>query len=145
MIIEWDPAKAVSNRRKHGVDFGDAVTALEDPLSTTYPDPDHSFDEHRFVTIGISARGRVLVVAHADRRGVRPPRERGSGLREAGSSAGFARALATSKLIRDHLESNGLGLPDCLFARLPVSKRPDRVDSGDPPAVGLFRLPRSAA
>ena len=84
MIIEWDPTKAVGNRRKHGVDFGEAVTALEDPLSTTYPDPDHSFDEHRFVTIGISARGRVLVVAHADRRGAvriisaRPaiPRER---------------------------------------------------------------------
>jgi uncharacterized DUF497 family protein len=68
VIIEWDPAKAASNRRKHGVDFGEAVTALEDPLSTTYPDPDHSFDEHRFITIGVSATGRVLVVAHADRR-----------------------------------------------------------------------------
>jgi uncharacterized DUF497 family protein len=60
VIIEWDPAKAASNRRKHGVDFGEAVTALEDPLSTTYPDRDHSFDEHRFVTIGVSATGRVL-------------------------------------------------------------------------------------
>ena len=68
MIIEWDPAKAASNRRKHGVDFGEAVTVLEDPLSTTYPDPDHSFDEHRFVTIGVSAMGRILVVALADRR-----------------------------------------------------------------------------
>jgi uncharacterized DUF497 family protein len=40
----------------------------EDPLSTTYPDPDHSLEERRFVTIGVSAKGRVLVVAHADRR-----------------------------------------------------------------------------
>ena len=68
MIVEWDPAKAAGNRRKHGVDFGEAVTTLEDFLSTTYPDPDHSIDERRFVTIGVSARGRILVVAHADRR-----------------------------------------------------------------------------
>jgi hypothetical protein len=60
--------KAASNRRKHGVDFGEAVTTLEDPQSTTYPDPDHSIDERRFVTIGVSAKGRILVVAHADRR-----------------------------------------------------------------------------
>jgi uncharacterized DUF497 family protein len=68
VVVEWDPAKAASNRRKHGVDFREALTALEDPLSTTYPDPEHSLDERRFVTIGASARGRVLVVAHADRR-----------------------------------------------------------------------------
>ena len=68
MIIEWDPAKAASNLRKHRVDFREAVTALEDPLSTTYPDPDHSLEARRFVTIGVSASGRVLVVAHADRR-----------------------------------------------------------------------------
>lgn len=64
MLVEWDPV----NRRKHGVDFREAVTALEDPLSATYPDPDHSLEERRFVTIGTSGRGRVLVVAHADRR-----------------------------------------------------------------------------
>jgi uncharacterized DUF497 family protein len=68
VIVEWDPAKAASNRRKHGVDFREAITTLEDPLSTTYPDPDHSLGERRFITIGVSARGRVLVVAHADRR-----------------------------------------------------------------------------
>jgi uncharacterized DUF497 family protein len=64
VIVEWDPAKAAGNRRKHAVDFREALTALEDPLSTTYPDPEHSVDERRFVTIGASARGRVLVVAH---------------------------------------------------------------------------------
>ena len=42
MIVEWDQAKAASNLRKHGVSFREAVTALEDPLSTTFPDPDHS-------------------------------------------------------------------------------------------------------
>ena len=67
MVVEWDPAKAASNRRKH-VDFHEAVTTLEDPLSTTYPDPEHSVDERRFLTIGMSGKGRVLVVAHMDRR-----------------------------------------------------------------------------
>lgn len=67
MNLEWDPRKAASNRRKHGVDFHEAATALEDPLSTTYPDPDHSLDERRFVTIGLSAARRVLVVAHVER------------------------------------------------------------------------------
>jgi uncharacterized DUF497 family protein len=70
VLVEWDPAKATGNLRKHGVDFREAVTALEDPLATTYPDPDHSAEEYRFVTMGLSARRRMLVVAHADRRGV---------------------------------------------------------------------------
>jgi hypothetical protein len=69
VIVEWDPAKALGNRSKHGVDFTEATTVLEDPLSTTYPDPDHSLVERRYVTIGESASGRILVVAHADRRG----------------------------------------------------------------------------
>jgi hypothetical protein len=67
--LEWDPRKATSNRRKHGVDFHEAATVLEDPLSTTYPDPDHSLDERRFVTIGLSVARRVLVVAHVERPG----------------------------------------------------------------------------
>jgi len=48
--------------------LSEAVTTLEDPLSTTYPDPEHSLEERRFITIGVSGKGRVLVVAHADRR-----------------------------------------------------------------------------
>jgi uncharacterized DUF497 family protein len=60
--------KAAANRRKHGVDFHEAVTTLEDPLSTTYPAREHSADERRFITIGSSSKGRILVVAHADRR-----------------------------------------------------------------------------
>ena len=67
MRFEWDPRKEEANRKKHGVSFHEAGTVLEDPLSTTYPDPAHSLDEQRSVTIGCSASGRILVVAHADR------------------------------------------------------------------------------
>jgi uncharacterized protein len=67
VLIEWDPVKARTNLRKHGVDFHEAGTVLDDPLSTSFPDPDHSVDEARFLTIGVSASGRILVVAHTDR------------------------------------------------------------------------------
>jgi hypothetical protein len=62
---EWDPKKAASNLRKHGVDFADAVTALEDELALTLDD-DYP-DEQRFITIGTDALGRVLVVVYAFR------------------------------------------------------------------------------
>ena len=60
MILEWDPKKAAANRRKHGVDFHEAGTVLDDPLCTTFPDPDHSIDESRYLTIGMSAGGVFL-------------------------------------------------------------------------------------
>jgi len=63
----WDPAKATTNLRKHRIGFHEAATVLRDPLSTTFPDYDHSIVEARFVTIGVSTRGRLLVVAHTDR------------------------------------------------------------------------------
>ncbi len=66
MHFEWDRAKAEDNVAKHGVSFGEATTALRDPLSTTGVDPDHSFGEERFITFGVSTRGRLLVVAHTD-------------------------------------------------------------------------------
>jgi hypothetical protein len=65
--FEWDPAKAARNRRKHRVSFHEAATVFGDPLAITYPDPDHSTEEDRFVTVGMSHAGRVLIVAHADR------------------------------------------------------------------------------
>jgi uncharacterized protein len=68
MNLEWDPDKAAKNLRKHGVDFHEAGTVLEDPLSTTFPDPDHSAGERRYLTIGESANGRVIIVSHTDRR-----------------------------------------------------------------------------
>lgn len=68
MIYEWDPAKAAANRRKHRVTFDEATSVFRDALALTFDDPDHSFEERRFVTIGVSARQRVLFVCHADRR-----------------------------------------------------------------------------
>jgi uncharacterized protein len=65
--FEWDPAKARQNRRKHRVSFQEAATVFGDPLSLTYQDPDHSTSEQRFITVGMSTAGRVLIVAHADR------------------------------------------------------------------------------
>jgi hypothetical protein len=66
MKIEWDPKKAKSNFRKHRVSFEEAATALSDPMTATGLDPDHSITEERYVTFGVSERGRLLVVAHTD-------------------------------------------------------------------------------
>jgi uncharacterized DUF497 family protein len=62
----WDPRKAVANVRKHGVGFREAATVVEDALSATLPDQQHSINEQRFVTIGVLSRGRLLVVAHTE-------------------------------------------------------------------------------
>jgi uncharacterized DUF497 family protein len=64
---EWDPNKAAKNRRKHGVDFADAVLALEDERAITVEDDEH--DERRFVTLGLDPQGRLLVVVHTWRAG----------------------------------------------------------------------------
>jgi len=69
MKFEWDPRKADSNQKKHGVSFQEAASVLGDTLSITYPDPDHSAKERRFITVGTSRLGRVLIVAHTDLRG----------------------------------------------------------------------------
>jgi uncharacterized protein len=67
VVFKWDPAKATANL-KHGVDFHEAATVLNDTLSTTYPDVDHSSPaELRFVTVGMSEQNRILVVAHVER------------------------------------------------------------------------------
>lgn len=66
MVLRWDPKKAAENVRKHDVDFHEAVTVLDDLLSTTFPDSDHSISERRFLTVGLSAHGRLLVVAHTE-------------------------------------------------------------------------------
>ena len=67
MQFEWDPQKAAANIKRRRLSFDEAATVLEDPLSSTYPDDAHSEDETRFVTIGASHRGRILVVAHTER------------------------------------------------------------------------------
>jgi uncharacterized protein len=65
--FEWDPDKVTQNHRKHRLSFHEAATAFADPLAVTYHDPDHSLSEERFITVGISRNGRVLIVAHSDR------------------------------------------------------------------------------
>ena len=67
MTFEWDPEKAARNLRKHGVSFEEAATVFGDPLSTTYYDPAHSMGESRYITVGMSRSGRLLIVAHTDR------------------------------------------------------------------------------
>jgi len=67
MDFEWDRKKAKYNLRKHGVSFEEASTVFDDVLASYYQDPDHSADEKRLLTIGTSARGRLLYVAFADR------------------------------------------------------------------------------
>ncbi len=67
MQFEWNPIKARQNLKKHGVSFDEAVTVFYDPLSATFDDPDHSIDEQRCITVGLSSKGRLLVVAHVER------------------------------------------------------------------------------
>jgi uncharacterized DUF497 family protein len=64
--FQWDGDKARSNLKKHRVSFEEAVSAFYDPLSVTVPDPDHSQGESRFLLLGTSSRGRLLVVCHTD-------------------------------------------------------------------------------
>ncbi len=64
--FDWDPEKAESNEKKHGVRFAEAATAFGDPLSLTIPDPGHSVGEARFVLVGLSYLSRLVVVAHAE-------------------------------------------------------------------------------
>jgi uncharacterized DUF497 family protein len=64
--FRWDKNKAARNLAKHRISFEEATTVFDDPLSDTFPDPDHSLEEQRFVIIGASERGTILVVAHSD-------------------------------------------------------------------------------
>ncbi len=66
MKFEWDTKKAGSNLRKHKVSFQEAATAMKDPMAATGADPDHSENENRYVTFGISEKGRLIVVAHTE-------------------------------------------------------------------------------
>ena len=67
MEFEWDRSKAAENLRKHRVSFKEAATVFGDFLGTTAADPDHSADERRYITVGLSNLGRLLMVAHAER------------------------------------------------------------------------------
>ncbi|MCX6579006.1 MAG: BrnT family toxin [Candidatus Aminicenantes bacterium] len=67
MEFEWDPHKAVENDRKHDIPFQEAVTVFGDPLAITFEDPDHSMNEKRYLTFGMSQQKRLLVVSHTER------------------------------------------------------------------------------
>ena len=68
MEFEWDPKKAAKNLREHGVSFNEAATVFGDLLGTTVADPDHSLAEDRYITVGMSSRRRLVIVAHTERR-----------------------------------------------------------------------------
>lgn len=67
--FEWNPTKAANNLVKHGISFEEAVTIFSDPMFVTVVDYDHSQDEERYITIGLSGYARLLMVAHTDRSG----------------------------------------------------------------------------
>ncbi len=67
LSFEFDPAKAASNLKRHGVSFDEAATVFDDTLSSTLPDDQHSHDEPRFITVGLSSAQRLLFVVYTER------------------------------------------------------------------------------
>ena len=67
MQFEWSENKAASNLSKHGVSFEEAKTVFDDPLYVDFYDPDHSEDEERYLIVGESKRGRLLIVSYTER------------------------------------------------------------------------------
>jgi hypothetical protein len=65
--FEWDLKKEKKNREKHDVGFSEASTVFVDPLELTIADPDHSLGEYRFISIGRTESGRLLVVSYTER------------------------------------------------------------------------------
>ena len=62
--FEWDPVKAITNVRKHGISFDEAYTAFLDENATLYFDIDHSDEEDRYILLGFSSLSNLLVVVH---------------------------------------------------------------------------------
>lgn len=67
MQFEWDEQKAAANLQKHNVSFDEAQTVFDDPLFVIFADPDHSFDEDRFIIMGESNQAKLLVVSYTER------------------------------------------------------------------------------
>jgi uncharacterized DUF497 family protein len=65
--FEWDEEKATANLKWHKVSFDEGTTVFSDPFSITIPDPDHSIDEERYLDIGTSDKGHILVVSYTER------------------------------------------------------------------------------
>jgi uncharacterized protein len=66
--FEWDPSKAISNRRKHGVSFDEAQSVFYDEFALQFFDDEHSEDEERFILLGLSDQRRLLMVCHCERQ-----------------------------------------------------------------------------
>ena len=79
MQFEWNEEKAEANLKKHDVSFDEAETVFDDPLFVIFADPDHSFEENRFIIMGESNQNRLLVVSYTER----PPKTRLISAREA--------------------------------------------------------------
>ena len=69
MPFDWDPDKAAENLRRHRVSFEEAATVFRDPLSRTFSDPGHAEGEERYLDIGYSETGRLLIVSYTERQG----------------------------------------------------------------------------
>jgi hypothetical protein len=67
LVFQWDSTKAVTNAAKHGVTFEEASSAFEDPLSLTIEDAEHSRREKRYILMGQTFEGKLVVVAHTER------------------------------------------------------------------------------
>lgn len=67
LTFEWDEVKAKANFKKHKVSFEEGKTIFNDSFLFTFPDTEHSINEERYINIGISANGRVLVLTHTER------------------------------------------------------------------------------
>lgn len=67
LLFEWDEDKAMRNEAKHDVSFQEEKTVFNDPFALTIPDPDHSDQESRWLDIGISSKGRLIVVWYTER------------------------------------------------------------------------------
>jgi len=65
--FEWDHRKAKSNLKKHGISFQEAATVFGDVLAISFDDPDHSVNEHRILTFGLSCTGKAIIVSHTER------------------------------------------------------------------------------
>ena len=65
--VEWDEEKAKKNLKNHKISFDEASTVFNDPLSVTIPDPDHSINEQRYIDIGFSDNGRILILSYTER------------------------------------------------------------------------------
>ena len=67
MDFEWDPEKAKANELKHDLSFPEGASVFGDPLAITFPDPDHSVVEGRYITFGLTRLGRFVVISHTQR------------------------------------------------------------------------------